>query len=213
VAQATGLSRRYSDKVINSGQVKINSGTAVIGQLVNAKDIVYLDGKLISLPVKYTTILVNKPVGYVCSRDGQGSPTIYDLIPSEYQNLKHVGRLDKDSSGLVVLTSNGELAHELSHPSFGKIKKYSVELDRPLANMDKIEIETGRVALDNKASIMKIKNLKKDGREIEIELGEGRNRQIRRTFASVGYEVIKLRRDSFGPYSLSQIGEKKYLEV
>lgn len=213
VAQATGLSRRHSDKAILDGRVKVNGELAKIGQLINPKDQIYLDNGLIKLPTSRTTILLNKPVGYVCSRDGQGAPTVYDLIPKDYQSLKHVGRLDKDSSGLVILTSDGNLAHELSHPSFGKIKKYTVELDRPLANMDKIEIETGRVVLDDRPSIMKISTHGNDGNEIDIELSEGRNRQIRRTFAAIGYEVIKLRRDSFGPYDLSQLGSETYIKI
>src|SRR3990167_9874353 len=142
VALATGMSRRAADAVIELGKITVNGQPATAGQQISSEDKVALDGKNINTSSKIQTIILNKPVGYVCSRDGQGSKTIYDLLPAELHNLKPVGRLDKDSSGLLLLTNDGELAHKLTHPSFQKEKVYEVELG-PLDETDKHNIELG----------------------------------------------------------------------
>ena len=211
VAQATGLSRRATDKAIAEERVRVNDAFATLGQNVSKSDSISLDGNQLVLPTSNTTILIDKPTGYVCSRDGQGAPTIYDLVPSEYASLKHVGRLDKDSSGLVILTDDGTLAHELSHPSFNKSKQYFVRLDRPLESKDQKAIEEGQINLDNKPSRFAFKNIQKD--TMDVVLNEGRNRQIRRTFTKLNYNVIELRREKLGPYSLSQLKGKQYIKL
>ncbi|MGZ6004701.1 MAG: pseudouridine synthase, partial [Candidatus Saccharimonadales bacterium] len=106
VAQATGMSRRAADNLLRQGSITINGQLAKLGDQVQSSDVVTLNSQRLSLPEKSQTILLNKPVGYVCSRDGQGSKTIYDLLPAKFQRLKPVGRLDKDSSGLLLLTSD-----------------------------------------------------------------------------------------------------------
>src|SRR6184192_389194 len=95
VASATGLSRRAADKAIEAGRVTINDRTANLGDQIEANEVVKLDGQAIKPAEQFQTIILNKPVSYVCSRDGQGSKTIYDLLPAEFRNLKPVGRLDK----------------------------------------------------------------------------------------------------------------------
>jgi 16S rRNA U516 pseudouridylate synthase RsuA-like enzyme len=107
IALATPLSRRDADRAIQAGRVTVNGQIPETGQEVTDADVVLLDNKPITPAVK-TTILFNKPAGYVCSRDGQGSKTIYELLPPEYQRLQSVGRLDKNSSGLILLTNDGE---------------------------------------------------------------------------------------------------------
>src|SRR5882672_6095978 len=94
LAQATGQSRRSADKAIAAGSVKVNNKQAVLGQEVSTKDTVTLNNKVISLPEQKTTIILNKPVGFVCSRAGQGNKTIYELLPHKLHDLKPVGRLD-----------------------------------------------------------------------------------------------------------------------
>src|SRR5690606_37238412 len=101
-------------------RVTVNEHRAYIGQTVQLNDVVTLDGQVLNLPESHTTIMLNKPPGYVCSREGQGSKTIYKLLPEKYHSLKPVGRLDKNSSGLLLLTDDGELANRLTHPSFKK---------------------------------------------------------------------------------------------
>ena len=106
IAGATGLSRRAADKAIEEGRVLVNGSRPSTGQDVTEADEVLLDGAKLGAPKPAQTILLNKPAGYVVSRDGQGSQTVYDLLPPGLQHLKPVGRLDKYSSGLLVLTND-----------------------------------------------------------------------------------------------------------
>src|SRR5665213_2040110 len=143
VATASGMSRRAADRAIAASQVHINNQPAKIVQLVNENDIIKLNGLALKLPQQTTTIILNKPIGYVCSRNGQGSMTIYDLLPAEFHNLKSVGRLDKESSGLLLVTDDGQLANHLTHPSFSKQKIYNIIISRPLEKDDRQKIEQG----------------------------------------------------------------------
>ena len=133
VASATGLSRRVADKAIEQGNVLVNGQKATPGHDVTDQDVVTLSGKTLSPPANIQTIIFNKPTGYVVSRDGQGNRTIYELLPPELRHLKPVGRLDKDSSGLLLLTNDGQLAQELTHPRYQKTKIYEVRVSQPLA--------------------------------------------------------------------------------
>jgi 23S rRNA pseudouridine2605 synthase len=204
VANATGMSRRTADKLIGQGRVSIDGSPARLGKTVEPTSTVTLDGNVITAGVKVTTVLLNKPVGYVCSRNGQGSRTIYDLLPQQYHRLKPVGRLDKDSSGLLLLTNDGQLANTLTHPRFAKEKLYTVELDRPLSTADHSQIEHG-VQLEDGISSLRLKKLSNTATLWRVSIQEGRNRQIRRTFAALGYEVRSLHRTDFGEYHLDDI--------
>jgi 23S rRNA pseudouridine2605 synthase len=154
--------------------------------------------------------MLNKPVGYVCSRNGQGSKTVYDLLPPEYQQLKTVGRLDKDSSGLLLLTNDGQLAQELTHPSQQKRKVYEVTLDKPLQPLHRQMISDHGVSLEDGPSKLELER-QHDGDDTKwiVTMHEGRNRQIRRTFAALGYEVIQLHRTKFGNYQLGTLQKGK----
>ena len=213
LASSTGLGRRTIDDAIKAGRVRINNDLAKLGQDVKDSDSVYLDNELVNELKIHLTILLNKPVGYVCSRDGQGSPTIYNLLPKQYANLKYAGRLDKDSSGLVILTNDGNLLNKLTHPTNSEDKIYQVELNKPLLLKDKLQIETGKIKLDSKPSIMKIKQNKQSNSKIEVTLREGRNRQIRRTFSKVGYEVVNLHRTKIGKYSITDLKNDKFIKI
>lgn len=205
VAQASGLSRRKADSVIEAGRVTVNGLAAKLGLELSSGDVVALDNKLLVVQ-PFTTIVLNKPVGYVCSRNGQGNLTIYDLLPKEFHHLKPVGRLDKDSSGLLLLTNDGELAQKLTHPSHQKEKKYEVEFDKELSENDMNKIENG-VQLDDGMSRLKLAGA---GKRWTVTMHEGRNRQIRRTFEALNYKVIKLHRTQFGPYRLGDLGIANY---
>ncbi len=198
------MSRRAADAVIAEQQrVRVNDAFATLGQEVNETDQVTLDGKTLTLPEQPITLLFNKPVGYVCSRNGQGNPTIYDLLPEKYHALKPVGRLDKDSSGLLLLTNDGTLAQKLTHPSFQKNKIYEIQLDRPLLPKDKAAVEQG-ITLEDGQSRLQLKPLDQTGHAWQVTMQEGRNRQIRRTFNALGYTVIRLHRTHFGPFVLGR---------
>lgn len=208
VALATGMSRRKADEAVAHGRVAVNGVLAKLTDITDDDDQIELDGQSL-IKSKYKTIILNKPTGYVCSRNGQGSKTIYDLLPAKYHNLKPVGRLDKDSSGLILLTNDGELANKLTHPSERKEKVYRITLDKKLLVADKQHIENG-VSLDDGVSRLIL-----EGHELEwiVRMYEGRNRQIRRTFNALGYEVEKLHRIAFGPYHLNNIANGQFEEI
>lgn len=202
VATASGISRRAADAAILEGRVMINGQLPLIGQDVKPSDRLTLDNQPLTAPERPMTIMINKPIGYVASRDGQGSRTIYDLLPTDYHALKPVGRLDKDSSGLLLLTNDGAMANRLTHPSFGKQKIYLVTLDKPLSAADRSEIEYG-VRVDDFTSRLALSPL--GGNDWQVTMSEGKNRQIRRTFAALNYTVIKLHRTQFGEYRLENM--------
>lgn len=206
IANATGVSRREADKYIENNRVRVNSAVAKIGQQVAEDDEVYLDDKLLQTQ-KHQSIIINKPTGYVCSRDGQGSKTVYDLLPADLHNLKPVGRLDKDSSGLLLMTNDGKLANELTHPSKQKQKIYNVSLDKSLQPQDVIKIEAG-IPLDDGLSSLKLEG---EGTDWQVTMHEGRNRQIRRTFEALGYQLNKLHRIQFGDYKIDSLESGKFI--
>lgn len=204
VAKATGMSRRRADMAIKQGKVEVDGKPAKLGMQLADNSEIKLDGLIVSSP-KTTTIILNKPVGYVCSRDGQGSKTIYDILPKELSSLKPVGRLDKDSSGLLLVTNDGHLAQGLTHPSHKKDKTYEVILDQTLQPSDQQKIENGIELHDGLSKL----RLSGHGKAWVITMHEGRNRQIRRTFEKLGYKVTKLHRTRFGNYKLGNLQTKK----
>ena len=216
IAKATGMSRRAADNVVASGRVRLNDTVVNPGTQVNNDDPISLDGHLLHLPEETTTIVLNKPAGFVCSRDGQGSRTVYELLPSALQdlNLKTVGRLDKDSSGVLLLTNDGQLAQRLTHPSFRKTKVYELKLGGPLKALHHQMITDIGVQLSDGRSRLSLERMHEgDDRSWRVTMHEGRNRQIRRTFASLGYQVAKLHRTQFGDYMLNDLASGAYREI
>jgi 23S rRNA pseudouridine2605 synthase len=219
LASATGISRREADEKITSGDVSINGRTAVLGAKVEDGDEVVMDEKIIKkarddIARNRTVIMLNKPEGYVSSRNGQGRPTVYDLLPPEFVKLKTVGRLDQNSSGLILLTDDGDFAHRMTHPKFAKIKIYEIELDRPLVAIHQQMISDFGVELEDGHSRFGLTALNDARTAFRVEMSEGRNRQIRRTFKVLGYTVTRLHRTNFGPYALGGLksGEFKPVE-
>jgi pseudouridine synthase len=207
LAETTELSRRSADTAIANGRVRINGQVGRMGMQVSDTDIVELDGKKVTYnSTKTVTVLLHKPVGYVSSKNGQGSKTVYDLLPKSYEQLNIAGRLDKDSSGLVVLTNDGTLLHELTHPSNNKEKKYIVTIDKNLWPEDQKMLLKGVDIGDERPS--KFTRMRKQSENTyEIVLGEGRNRQIRRAFESLGYQVTRLHREKLGRFRLGNLKE------
>ncbi len=212
IAQATGLSRRSADKAIAEGRVIINDHIASIGESVNTDDSIKLDEKLLLAPQTKTLVALNKPRGYVVSRKGQGAKTIYDLLPEKYHVLKPVGRLDKDSSGLLLLTNDGKLAQNLTHPSAQKNKVYLVGLNLPLKESDANDLNRGIQLVDG-LSRLSISGMSNDRKSMTVTISEGRNRQIRRTFAALQYRVNSLHRIRFGEYDIKNLKPGEYLKV
>lgn len=209
LAERIGVSRREADDLIAAGKIKVDDKTAELGARIDKTSKVCYNGSIIPFETDYLYIAMNKPVGYVCSRRAQGdAPTIYELLPKEYQKLKTVGRLDKDSSGLIILTNDGDFAFQHTHPKFKKEKIYEVELNRPLEPLHQQMISDYGIMLDDGPS--KFLVTKKDSQVYIISISEGRNRQIRRTFAALGYTVTKLHRTNFGKYELAGLKPGKY---
>jgi len=208
LALQLGISRREADILIDSGAVTINNEPVILGARIKEGDAVAVAGKPIaSTKNPHIYLAFHKPVGYVCSRRAQGdSPTIYDLIPHKYHTLKPVGRLDRNSSGILLLTNDGDFAYQMTHPKFAKTKIYHVQLNRNLAPLHQQMISDFGIQLEDGTSQLTLARLK-DGvnDEWEVTMHEGRNRQIRRTFGTLGYDVNKLHRIQFGNYSLGDL--------
>lgn len=204
------MSRRAADKAITNGRVTVNGQTAGAGQQADELAVVALDGKILQLS-EHTTIMLHKPIGYVCSRNGQGSQTVYDLLPKNMHHLKPVGRLDKDSSGLLLMTNDGDLAQNLTHPSKQKIKRYNIRLDISLQPLHRQMIQDFGVQLpDGNSQFIIERQEDGDDQKWTIIIHEGRNRQIRRTFDALGYTVVDLHRTHFGDYILDDLKEGEY---
>lgn len=214
IAQSSKLSRRAADSAIEEHRVLVNGHIPSSGYQVQNGDVVKLDGIEIKPSNEKLTIMLNKPTGYICSRDGQGNRTVYDLLPAELYRLKPVGRLDKESSGLLIMTTDGDLANELTHPKFEKTKVYEISLLKPLQPLHRQMISDYGVKLDDGPSKLQLERIKdKDDTLWRITMSEGRNRQIRRTFESLGYTVHTLHRITFGAYGLGPLKEGKYQQL
>ena len=215
IAYHLGISRREADTFIANGRVRINGNVAELGKQVSEGDVVTVDGDPIATKETSTYVVLHKPVGYVCSRKPQGeAPTVYTLLPRSFSHLKLVGRLDKDSSGIILLTDDGTFSHHMTHPSYYKTKVYHVSLDHDLEPLHQQMISDYGVTLEDGTSKLSLERLSDDNRkDWRVTMHEGRNRQIRRTFASLGYEVITLHRTDFGNYSLGDISPGSWQQI
>lgn len=216
LASRLGLSRRAADDAIASGKVSVAGQKAKLGERLDAEsqpEVTFAD-QPVAWDYQPVYLAFHKPVGYVCSRKQQGKyPTIYSLLAPEYQNLKTVGRLDRDSSGLILLTNDGDFAQRMTHPSYAKIKVYEVTLDRPLEPLHQQMIADFGVELPDGVSRLGLTRLHDDRLCWCVEMSEGRNRQIRRTFAALGYKVIKLHRIQFGNYQLGDLKKGQIVPI
>ena len=209
-----GVSRREADNSIAAGHVKVNGTPAILGGRFEENDEITFKGKPLTKRVAYTYLALNKPIGYVSSRKQQGeNPTLYELIPEEFHNLKPVGRLDKDSSGLLLLTDDGDFAYNMTHPKFYKVKTYEVSLDTPLQPLHQQMISDFGIELEDGPSKLSLEKRSDDGKDWLVTMHEGRNRQIRRTFSSLGYSVTALHRISFGSYTLENLKPGEFSEI
>ncbi len=197
IASSGICSRRKADELIENGYVNVNGKTIKeLGYLISEKDKVFVEGKLIH-PLKHEYYKFYKPAGYITTADDEkGRKTIYDILPEELKKLKPAGRLDKDSTGLLILTNDGDLINELTHPSVKIPKIYHVTVDGFVteANINKMaegfEIETGKMAY---ADVQILERTKK-ATSMEITLYQGLNRQIRKMFDFLGFQVVSLKR-------------------
>ena len=217
IASSGLCSRRKADELIESGAVKVNGRTIVeLGYIVTNRDRVLVNGQ----PLKKANLVYvkyYKPAGYITTMsDEKGRKTIYDILPAELKELKPVGRLDKDSTGLLILTNDGDFINKMTHPSIKIPKIYRVCAQgrmntQHLIQMAKgIEIEQGKIAYADSSII------EYDGKNtvLQVILYQGMNRQIRKMLDSLGFPVISLKRISHGTINIQGMkkGQFKYIK-
>jgi 23S rRNA pseudouridine2605 synthase len=200
-------SRRGADELIVDGRVTINGKLSRLGAVVDPSvDRVSVDGRRIPARAVSVTIVLNKPVGVVTTRsDPYQRRTVMDLI-EPVPGLVPVGRLDADSRGLLVLTTDGDLAHAVSHPRHGVTKRYLATLDRAISAEQLEQLTAGVDLEDGPARAIAARPSGSDS-IVEVVMAEGRKREVRRLFAAIGYEVRDLVRVAVGPLELGALAE------
>lgn len=217
IASTGFCSRRKADELIEAGNVCVNGEQITeLGFIINSKDKVTVNGELIK-PKTLTYIRYYKPAGYITTMDDEkGRKTIYDILPEEVHNLKPVGRLDKDSTGLLILTNDGDFINQLAHPSIKVPKVYRVCASGKLTMNDLVLMEKGIEIEKNQIAYAYARIVEFEGKNtiLEMVLYQGLNRQIRKMLDILAHPVISLKRISFGPVDLSGLkkGQFKYLK-
>lgn len=214
IALQLGISRREADNLIEYDHVRVNGEKVTLGGRFEVGDQITVKNTPLKDNTTFEYLLMHKPIGYVSSRKKQGeTPTIYSLLPEQYHHLKPVGRLDKDSSGIILLTNDGDFAFEMTHPKFYKTKIYEVSLDKELAPLHQQIIGDHGIQLEDGPSQLVLERIDDDRKDWIVTMHEGRNRQIRRTFSALGYSVKKLHRTDFGHYALGEIKAGNFSKV
>jgi 23S rRNA pseudouridine2605 synthase len=205
-------SRRAVEDLIRFGRVQINGSEAGLATDVTDTDRVEVDGKSVRPEEKHSYLLFNKPAGYLCSRgDTHGRPTVYDLLPPELHRLHYVGRLDKDSRGLLFFTSDGELTASLTHPSHGVLRIYEVDTEYRLTQQD-MELLLEGVEVEDGVTL-KCASVRETPRGYQIGLREGKKREIRRLLYALNHRVVDLKRIEFGGVKLGDLPEGDFREL
>ena len=212
-------SRRKAEDLISAGRVSVNGETATLGATISPEeDSVLLDGCRITLPRDLAYLALNKPAGYLTTlRDepGRNRPTITALIPP-VPGLVPIGRLDAATTGLLLLTDDGPLAHRIAHPSSQIEKEYEVTVKNPTPKKNLAALSSGPALEDGRMLPPKLTNLyTSSSREttFNLTIHEGRNRIIRRACAAVGLELVSLKRIRVGPVTLGEIPEGSTREL
>ena len=203
------ISRREADKLIQNKLIKINGINAELGQIINEEDVLTYKNEIISTITKHRYYKFYKPKNYISSRTSQGNgKTIYDLIKNK--NLKYSGRLDKDSEGLMLLSTDGTWLNDNSHPSKEIHKEYIVNTEIPNIDLTKFK----KTITDNKETLNIFSIVKKSQKEYHVVLKTGKNREIRRIFEHNNIKITNLKRISIGNHTLGNmnIGEIKEIK-
>jgi 23S rRNA pseudouridine2605 synthase len=217
LARAGVASRRGGEELIRAGRVTVNGRVAELGSKVDAsRDTVRVDHRPVR-PLSTSWVALHKPRGYVTTRnDPEGRRTIYDLLPDDLHHLFHVGRLDRESSGLLLLTNDGATANRLTHPRYGTTKEYQADVeghpdDDALEQLlDGVRLEDG---IAQAAEVERRGQVDQGIYRLRIVLQEGRNREVRRMLEAIGHPVRKLFRRRFGPIGIEKLrpGRWRYL--
>lgn len=219
LAAAGVASRRASEQLIDEGRVEVN-GAIVMEQGTRVdpeRDVIRVDGSRIPPPRRHRYMVLNKPRGVVSTMDDpEGRQALADFLPrGNRDRLFHVGRLDTDSDGLILLTNDGDFAHRMSHPSWEVPKTYLVEVAGVMDNKTLKRIEKGVTLDDGAVRPDRVKLVSRSARQtlVLVTLHEGRNRVVRRLMDAVGHPVDRLARVAIGPVRLGQlpVGESRDL--
>src|SRR5574344_803630 len=209
IAACGYTSRRKAEELIKEGRVLVNGKVEnELGVKVNPNDVITIDGETLTKE-SYVYYLLNKPRNVICSvSDEHGSVTVIDLIDTN-KRIYPIGRLDYDTTGLLLLTNDGELANILMHPSNGILKKYVARLDKCMAITDYQKLKKG-IMIDGRKCIpsrvkIKTNNTDKDYSVVEVTIVEGRNHIVKNLFKELGYNVTKLNRTEYGFLSLDKM--------
>ena len=202
LARAGIASRRKADDLIKAGRVRVNGEPGQLNTFVEKTDRVEVDGREVA-PQKLAHLLLHKPVGHVTTAsDPQGRRTVVDIVPNE-PRVVPVGRLDVDTTGALLLTNDGPLAHTLAHPRYGVEKTYVATVDGDLDERDLARLAGGVELEDGPTAPAAVRRLA-PGR-IELTIHEGRNRQVRRMFDAVGHPVIRLHRSVYAGLTVDRL--------
>jgi 23S rRNA pseudouridine2605 synthase len=211
LAHAGLASRRAAEEIVRAGRVSVGGETVLDpARDVDASSDVRVDGRAVEGAEERAVYVVNKPAGVLSTAsDPRGRPTIVGLIGDERRRLYPVGRLDADSTGLILLTNDGELANRLTHPRFHVAKTYRVRVQGGPVGADALRgLREGVELEDGRTGPAQVRRLGRDA--LEITIHEGRNRQVRRMCEAVGHRVLALERVAFGPLRLDGLSQGGY---
>jgi 23S rRNA pseudouridine2605 synthase len=212
ISNAGICARREADKLIQAGYITVNNHKVVtLGYRVKTDDIVRYQNKILQAD-KFVYILLNKPKDCITTvKDPQGRTTVLDLVKKAYAGRVYpVGRLDRHTTGLLILTNDGDLSQQLAHPSKGIKKLYQVDLDRPLQATDLDAIQAGVILEDGLVQVDQVAISTTDQKSVGIELHIGRNRIVRRLFEHLGYKVMKLDRAMYANLTKQNLPRGKW---
>ena len=209
-------SRRKAETLISAGRVEVNGRTALLGESAVPSDRVLLDGQPVQLPEEHTYFALNKPAGYLTTlKDDRGRPTVTELMPGDVPGLVPVGRLDADTTGLLLLTNDGHFAHRVAHPTGEIEKEYELTLENPVPADRLAALANGPELEDGKMFPPKLTRLRHGSEKttLNLTIHEGRNRIIRRACAAVRLALLSLKRVRVGPVRLDNLPEGRYREL
>jgi len=213
LARSGIASRRKSAELVKSGRVSVNGETVLVpSREVSGKDKVTVDGKK-AAPERFVYVAVNKPIGFTCTlKDRFAEKKVTDLVPRFLGRLYPVGRLDRDSSGLVILTNDGDFSQRLSHPSYEAEKEYLVVVTPPLSRKEAAVLKAGVLYEEEKLSASEVIIIKTESGKstLRVILKEGKKREIRRMFGCLGRHVLTLQRVRIGNIMLGKLELGKY---
>ncbi|MBQ2846062.1 MAG: rRNA pseudouridine synthase [Firmicutes bacterium] len=217
IADAGICSRRKADELIGNGNVKVNGATMKeLGYQVEDGDVVLVNGKKIETAGKKVYVVVNKPLGYITSMDDdKDRATVAELVSDIPERLFPVGRLDYNTSGLLIMTNDGQLTYTLTHPKHEVYKTYIAKVAGVLSDARIAKLRKGVDIGGFITSPAKVKVIKQMPRHaiVEISIREGKNRQVRKMFAAVGNKVQELQRVSIGEIKLGRLMEGHYRKL